>query len=399
MYWIAACSVSGSRPEIIGNALASRVCQKNSVCVEVTSFDVPNNLKFGTFDDLIRLVDELAKHDAFVESVIRRVERQIQDISGESAEFKIKWQFSEMSVDQYIRNFCWDDAKYPRTRFIRDNLDILLSTVSKLDEEVRLKAASFNEIRTAVASVAKKDASNLLQRDLIDVVTPDRVSPDDFVETEHLTTVCVVVPRGMEKDWLTSYETLENLVVPKSAKHCGIEDKDGNSLWRVILFRSALESFKVTARARRFICRDFTYSHEHYAKVMQQRSTLEAERARQEVFLNQICRAAFSDTLIAWIHLKALRVFVESVLRYGVPPAFAAFFLKLHPRNFNEKRLRQELDSVFPQTGGFGRSYQGGGGDSGAGDPTAPDGTEYYPYVSLNLVPLSGSKAGSGNNA
>ena len=32
----------------------------------------------------------------------------------------------------------------------------------------------------------------------------------------------------------------------------------------------------------------------------------------------------FSEAFIAWIHMKALRVFVESVLRYGLPVNFQA---------------------------------------------------------------------------
>ena len=43
-------------------------------------FDVPENLKFGSFDSLIKLVDELGKYDSQVESVARRVERQALEL-------------------------------------------------------------------------------------------------------------------------------------------------------------------------------------------------------------------------------------------------------------------------------------------------------------------------------
>ncbi|KAK2091984.1 hypothetical protein P7K49_028512 [Saguinus oedipus] len=54
----------------------------------------------------------------------------------------------------------------------------------------------------------------------------------------------------------------------------------------------------------------------------------------------------FSEAFIAWIHIKALRVFVESVLRYGLPVNFQAVLLQPHKKS-SAKRLREVLNSVF----------------------------------------------------
>lgn len=54
----------------------------------------------------------------------------------------------------------------------------------------------------------------------------------------------------------------------------------------------------------------------------------------------------FSEAFIAWIHIKALRVFVESVLRYGLPVNFQAVLLQPHKKSCT-KRLREVLNSVF----------------------------------------------------
>lgn len=54
----------------------------------------------------------------------------------------------------------------------------------------------------------------------------------------------------------------------------------------------------------------------------------------------------FSEAFIAWIHIKALRVFVESVLRYGLPVNFQAVLLQPHKKSAT-KRLREVLNSVF----------------------------------------------------
>ena len=46
--------------------------------------------------------------------------------------------------------------------------------------------------------------------------------------------------------------------------------------------------------------------------------------------LVRMSKSAFSDTFQAWIHLKALRVYVESVLRYGLPPEFVSAVIQVH---------------------------------------------------------------------
>ena len=38
---------------------------------------------------------------------------------------------------------------------------------------------------------------------------------------------------------------------------------------------------------------------------------------------------AFSECYGGWIHLKAIRVFVESILRYGLPPNFVAMLFNV----------------------------------------------------------------------
>ena len=51
----------------------------------------------------------------------------------------------------------------------------------------------------------------------------------------------------------------------------------------------------------------------------------------------------------AWIHICAIRLFVESILRYGLPPKFLAVLLK--PNQKNTTKLRKLLASLFGSSG------------------------------------------------
>jgi V-type H+-transporting ATPase subunit C len=57
------------------------------------------------------------------------------------------------------------------------------------------------------------------------------------------------------------------------------------------------------------------------------------------------CVQAFS----AWIHICAIRLFTESILRYGLPPKFLGCLLKPNPKQTT--KLRKLLGSMFGTNG------------------------------------------------
>ena len=78
---------------------------------------------------------------------------------------------------------------------------------------------------------------------------------------------------------------------------------------------------------------------------------------------------------------------MEAVLRFGVPPNFAAFILKPSRNTSRMPKLRSDLLDVFSSSGLFGHSYI----DQATSDGQGEEG-EYYPYVSLSFTPLSAPK-------
>ncbi len=57
------------------------------------------------------------------------------------------------------------------------------------------------------------------------------------------------------------------------------------------------------------------------------------------------CPCARPQTLSCWLHLTAVRLFVESTLRYGLPPTFQAAVVR--PVEKREAELRNTLARVF----------------------------------------------------
>lgn len=363
-------------------------------------FNVPDgdrSLLFGSFDNLIKLTDDLAKADSQVEGILHRLERQYLELEPK-ADFKVKSMRREMTLTDYLRTWQWDEAKLLKTRSISDNLTHLMSVVNTLDEEARNKTAAYNDFKTQKGNLAKKEGASLTNRDLVDVLTPDVVkkngnADDDFIMTEYLTTIPIILPRGSEKDFLASYESFTKEVhpgggvVPMSArKFAGLDDKDGNSVWRCVVFKKSAEAFKKQCRDRRYVIRDFEYSEEGYKKLKQQREQLEEATKRHLDRVKGLYGAAWSDAMVAWVHVKAMRVFVESVLRFGMPPCFAAFIVS--PKPGSSSVARKALTDVLGKQGQAGP--YGAGGQGAAADD---DAEEYFPYVSFSMTPFTVARA------
>merc|ERR1712151_1357161 len=130
----------------------------------------------------------------------------------------------------------------------------------------------------------------------------------------------------------------------------GVDDKDGNTVWRVVMFKSAVEAFKKHCRERKWIVRDFEYSEEAYKKLTAQREQVDEQVKRQHDLVKSLYAAAWSDSMIALVHLKAMRVFVESVLRFGMPPNFASFVLS--PRAGVNAPQREQLARILGKSEG-----------------------------------------------
>merc|ERR1712066_272168 len=244
--------------------------------------------------------------------------------------------------------------------------------------EARNKASQYNELKTAQSNMAKKDTGSLLSRDLTDVLTPEVVREDDFVNTQHLTTLVVILAQSNVEAFLNSYEKYAENVVPHSAKQFeSVKQEDGTQVWRVVLFRSAVDAFmKKSREERQGTCRQFGYSEFAYEKVKKQREDLKKEVDRQDKMMKGFCKASLSDVMIAWVHIKAMRIFVESVLRFGVPPNFASFIVqsKTNQQANMRKALADVLGKGTPDT-----MAESGGGDE----------EDYFPYVSLSFTPFT----------
>jgi V-type H+-transporting ATPase subunit C len=138
-----------------------------------------------------------------------------------------------------------------------------------------------------------------------------------MVESEFLETHLIAVPNATTKDYLRSYETLAPMVVPRSSQQLAADDEF--TLYAVTTFKKYSAEFLRKCREKRWVPRDFKFVEGGRESEAREIEALIREEKKVWGEALRLGRTAYSESAMVWIHVLALRVFVETVLRYGLP--------------------------------------------------------------------------------
>jgi len=154
-----------------------------------------------------------------------------------------------------------------------------------------------------------------------------------------------------------------------------ITEDSEHQLVTVSLFQRVADEFKHKCRENKFSVRDFVYDEAMIQAGKKEAEDVDTKMKKQFPPLVRWLRVNFSECFIAWMHVKALRVFVESVLRYGLPVNFQAMVLA--PNKRSQKKLRDTLKSLYQHL-----DQSGGKDDELVDIPGMNMGSgDYYPYI------------------
>ncbi|CAI4044738.1 hypothetical protein SKDZ_11G1300 [Saccharomyces kudriavzevii ZP591] len=309
----------------------------------VSDFKIPE-FKIGSLDTLIVESEELSKVDNQIGASIGKIIEILQGLSETSTNAYKTLPINNMPVPEYLENFQWQTRKFKLDKSIRDLITLISNESSQLDADVRAAFANYNSAKTNLAAAERKKTGDLSVRSLHDIV-----KPENFVlNSEHLTTVLVAVPKSLKSDFEKSYESLSKNVVPASASVIA-EDAE-YVLFNVHLFKKNVQEFTVAARENKFIPREFNYSEELIDQLKKEHDSAASLEQSLRVQLVRLAKTAYVDVFINWFHIKALRVYVESVLRYGLPPHFNIKIIAVPPKNLS--KCKSELIDAFGFLGG-----------------------------------------------
>ncbi|XP_044539040.1 V-type proton ATPase subunit C 2-like [Gracilinanus agilis] len=388
-----------------------------------SNFAIPD-FKVGTLDYLISLSDELGKLDHLAESLLKRMVRCVTEQkkfkNGELQEYLL---VTGVSLASFVTHFEWDMARYSAQQPLWTIVDTLGKQLTQMETDLKTRVSIYNKQKKHLENMEEKMTGSLFSRSLSDIV-----NKEDFVlDSEYLITLLVVVPKGSYSQWQKTYESLCDMVVPRSTKLIAEDKEDG--LFTVTMFRQVINDFKAKAAAKKFTVRDFFYDEKEIQrerellnkllseKKQQNDSSLRVRKKRSSSFLDHIVKVArfvnpwkrqpkqmereeiktesegkrespylrwlkvnFGEVFIFWIHVKTLRVFIESVLKYGLPVNFNVVLLQ--PQKKSLKRLREILNLAFKHLDETAASIM----DTSLDVPGFQlSNQDYFPYVYFNI--------------
>lgn len=172
----------------------------------------------------------------------------------------------------------------------------------------RLPARAANEVASG----------NLTTKSLTPIVDPSILVQD----SEYLETHLIVVPANLKKDFLKEYEELAPMVVPRSAVQVAQDDEF--VLFTATTFKKHSPEFLQKCREHKYTPRQYKYVEG--GKEEEQKEFARVEREEKKVWGEalRLGRTGWSESVMIWAHVLTLRVFVETVLRYGLPLEFVS---------------------------------------------------------------------------
>lgn len=146
-------------------------------------------------------------------------------------------------------------------------------------------------------------------------------------DSEYLETHLIAVPKQITKDFLKTYETLCPMIVPRSAQ---LLDSDAEfALYAVTTFKKHSAEFVHKCRESKWTPRDFKYKKDGRQDEQKEVERMVKEEKKVWGEALRLGGTAWGEAVMAWIHVLALRVFVETVLRYGLPLQFVCGLVRV----------------------------------------------------------------------
>jgi len=269
---------------------------------------------------------------------------------------------------------------------------------AKVDEELKKATTVYTEKNLAVSTLQRRRVVNVSTsdfEDFLDAATVARLEILGGANSDEgmLKTLFVALPASLEKEFLKSYHTIGAEIALYGDTHgktgsdsgrdaakgspvvegsAHLVYKGGDSIvYSIVALKGHTESgfyaedgtfvngktvdylepLKHAFRDKRFTLREFTFDASRAGGLEALISTAESQLQKTHEDILQWCRANFGEVFSGWVHLKVIRAFVESVLRYSLPVNILALFIEPNMRKEKEvkAKLSRGIGSKYPE--------------------------------------------------
>lgn len=306
-------------------------------------------LKVGTLDSLVDASDDLARIDPSMESTVFRLAALIEDLSGvpraKATELHLAGQTQEVSAEHYLKefeSFGWNTSQFDTKDGISGLVQKFQQVLSSSEERCRGLLNEYNDARTKLQNFSRRTQGNLASVPIKDHVDAwcKRLGTPGPVDTEFLTTLFVAVPINESADFMKEYSHYHDFVVPFSAATIATDSEF--NLHAIVCFKKVVDDVKTKCRNRRYAVRELLSADDLTPDaVFKLKEKVAHDKGRLSVILSQ----QYTQCFTTWVHLKCVRLYVESVLKFGVPVRFIPALIAADSQK--EEETIQALQRIY----------------------------------------------------
>ena len=162
---------------------------------------------------------------------------------------------------------------------------------------------------------------------------------------DHVEKMMPKVEADREKDIVTFAGA-----IPNSCQNLGVSDKDGNNLYTLVVMRQDLNDYQRALKKNGFVSQPFEYNKQAHNAEQLKMKEIEQNLKKLQQNGKITLTHAFSSVYAALVHMKIMRVFVDAVLRFGVPGEAKFFLGIIKPDSKKEdKKILQKLSDQFAE--------------------------------------------------
>ena len=346
---------------------------------EINLNNIMKELVNDNLDTLFKINDDLIRDEQEIESFLKSLEKQLSDLT--SNPLQIKFRGSLLEPKKAITEFQWDEGKYPnRSKTIADIMHKINEKYTETRKTIKAKTDDYNNSINdlKLKKKSQNEALSLMKQDYRDLVSK---SKNEMKTTDYLCTMLCFVPTGSEKTFKSKYMTLaDGMVVPYSALRIDRGEDEKMQLYRVIVMKHKKDDFRTQCQGQlRITCREYN-EEELLNKPVEEKEIekLANESTQKKHDLERHAESGYSEVFYALLHLKYLRLYVESCLKYTSGDYYSV--LVYTPRE-KEQKLISTMIKTFNDT-----KEQGWYGTKEELKETE----DFYPFILIKIsVPTS----------
>lgn len=321
-------------------------CESSELKLDLHRFNL------GNFDNMMSSYDNVSKLENQCEHLLKRIEKALTDIDPKNKleNLKVERKQGETvdKMDDYLIKFAWDDGKYPRNQDTNQMLKNLTGKVKKGDENLRGKTQGYNEAKTAKLNQEKSKTASMATRDLNDILAANKeVKGSDFITfvdtaddqgdypraSSYFTNFVAFVENGKQKDFENNYERWSDNIVPGSARKLKMTSNDLKDYTVFIFHGFHTSTSEIISKARNnnnVTVKEYSGYNEKTIEEKRGGSNVVSNFATAENSLKECCDNVFKDIYGTFIHIKALKVVIDSMMRQGNAENFVCYLIKVY---------------------------------------------------------------------